>query len=114
LGTGDYGYRILKRVLRNPVNIFLYSLLHPDLGIPIARAVSHLSRAKGYARTGLRLRAFAERKLAEGYDAVILGHSHLPGIFEEGHGVYLNVGDWRRHFTYGLLCEGRLTLEHWT
>ena len=27
--------------------------------------------------------------------------------------VYLNLGDWMFHRTYGRLAEGRLTLERW-
>lgn len=113
LGKGDYGYRVLKKILRHPVNIFLYSLIHPDLGIPLAKGVARLSRAKGYARTGVRLRSFARAKLAQGYDVVILGHSHVPGLSEEEGGIYLNLGDWREQFTYGVLEDGRLRLEHW-
>lgn len=33
----DTGYRILKRFLRNKLNIFLFSLIHPDLTSRIAR-----------------------------------------------------------------------------
>jgi len=34
LATRDTGYRILKKILRNRVNIFLYSLFHPDWTAP--------------------------------------------------------------------------------
>src|SRR5262245_38654941 len=36
---GDLGYRMLKKILRNRVNIRLYRWLHPDLGIPLAHWV---------------------------------------------------------------------------
>src|SRR5512145_2740221 len=41
---GDLGYRALKAVIRHPVSIGLYRLIHPDLGIPLAHAVSRWSR----------------------------------------------------------------------
>ncbi|MBN2357668.1 UDP-2,3-diacylglucosamine diphosphatase, partial [candidate division KSB1 bacterium] len=40
----DHLYRLLKKILRFRPNIFLYRLLHPDLGIPLALFFSHLSR----------------------------------------------------------------------
>ena len=48
--------------------------------------------------------AFAQGKLREGFDVVILAHSHLPQScsFEingrKAH--YFNVGDWITHFSF--------------
>ena len=40
LALRDTGYRILKKILRSKINIFLYSFLHPDWTAPIARGSS--------------------------------------------------------------------------
>ena len=40
LATNDTGYKILKKVLRNPAAIWLYKWIHPDIGIGIAKASS--------------------------------------------------------------------------
>jgi UDP-2,3-diacylglucosamine hydrolase len=40
----DSGYRLLKKILRNPITNKLYQWIHPDLGIPLARFVSGSSR----------------------------------------------------------------------
>src|SRR6266498_2202648 len=37
LAKNDIGYRIIKKILRNKINQFLYSLLHPDIGITLAQ-----------------------------------------------------------------------------
>jgi UDP-2,3-diacylglucosamine pyrophosphatase LpxH len=44
-------------------------------------------------------------------DAVVAGHVHIPERLETPDGVYLNLGDWILHRTYGRLQGGRLTLE---
>jgi UDP-2,3-diacylglucosamine hydrolase len=49
-------------------------------------------------------RAHARRRIAGGYDVVVMGHAHVPGdeaIEVDGrHGRYLNVGDWIFHKSY--------------
>src|SRR5690606_420126 len=41
---GDTGYKILKSVVRNKFIQWLYSLIHPDLGIKVASGTSKSSR----------------------------------------------------------------------
>jgi len=116
LSPGDYGYQILKKIFRSQVNIFLYSLIHPDLGIALAKRVSRFSRnhiSKVFSQMECPLLNFAKEKWKEGYDYVVLGHSHHPLYLQEDKKVYLNVGDWMTHFTYGKLEGGKLTLESW-
>ncbi len=50
LSPSDWGYRILKKILRNRVNIWLYRKIPPDWGIPLAKYVSSSSR--GYRPAG--------------------------------------------------------------
>jgi UDP-2,3-diacylglucosamine pyrophosphatase LpxH len=51
-----------------------------------------------------RLRSFAQRKLKQGFDAVILAHTHLPEaitVKDQGReAYYFNVGDWIKDFSY--------------
>jgi UDP-2,3-diacylglucosamine hydrolase len=54
---------------------------------------------------------FAAEKISQGFDAVVLGHTHVPVLRDFGDGVYLNLGDWFKHFTYGRLQEGEFHLE---
>ena len=44
LSKGDMGYKIIKKVLRNRFNQFLYSLIHPDIGLWLAQGSSKKSR----------------------------------------------------------------------
>ncbi|MEO0079899.1 MAG: UDP-2,3-diacylglucosamine diphosphatase [candidate division WOR-3 bacterium] len=105
--------RLFRRLVRSRLNSSLYSLLHPDIGIGLARWVAGRSRelgAKLYLQEAMA--RFAERKIIkEGFEIVIMGHSHLPEERIFGNGRYLNIGDWVKNFTYGLIQDGRVSLE---
>ena len=116
LGGGDLGYRMLKKVLRNPTSIALYGLLHPDLGIPLARQVSRWSRHSrpNHTLDGERLwRNVAMPRFDEGYDTVMIGHLHHAWERREGPRAFFMLGDWMETFTYVCLREGAFTLETW-
>lgn len=112
----DYGYRFLKRVLRNPVNIFLYRLLHPDFGIPLALFFSHWSREASKDRSNYSdsdYRDFAFDKIAAGNDYVVLGHTHWPGLEKYQNGWYINPGNWMEDFTYAVIDNGVPRVLKW-
>lgn len=111
----DKGYRLMKRVFRYPPNIFLYSLLHPDIGIPLAKWVANLSRnhQKDREVDDRDYRELALEKFREGCDYAIFGHLHQPILAELDGGVYMNLGDWMRHFTYAVFDEQSLKLHYW-
>jgi UDP-2,3-diacylglucosamine hydrolase len=116
LMKSDVGYRLLKRVMRHPLNIFLFRLLHPDFGIPFALFWSHRSRnaTSLKARYNDReYREFAERKISEGFDFVILGHTHHAALQKFGNGWYINPGDWMVNFSYAKIKKGVPHLLSW-
>lgn len=111
---GDLGYRMLKKVIRHPVSIALYGLLHPDLGIPLARRVSQWSRHSRPDREPDLDRLWREVALPrfeQGFDAVVIGHFHEALHRREQGREFVVLGDWMRHFTWAELSGGRLTLE---
>ena len=116
LSPSDWRYRVFVRApLRNRLAIALYRLIPPDWGIPLAKAVSSRSRNYTSGREPRFLEdyeAYARRKLTEGYDAVLIGHVHYPVMKQFDTGVYLNTGDFYRHFSYGRLLDGWLSLEY--
>ncbi|MEO0130721.1 MAG: UDP-2,3-diacylglucosamine diphosphatase [candidate division WOR-3 bacterium] len=105
--------KISQFITKNPVNQFLYSFLHPDIGLPLAHFFIHFARKKG---GNLNLKdafyKFAEHKiLKENYDIVILGHLHIPTLIKIGNGYYLNTGDWINNFTYGIFEKDLIQLK---
>ena len=116
LSNNDAGYRILKKILNSRVNIWLFSWVHPDIGIKIARSSSRKSRhytsGKDYGGQDGML-TFARKKIEEGFDVVIMGHRHSPVCTPIGKGFYINLGDWIEHNTYAEMSGGRIELKKW-
>lgn len=138
LSSGDTGYKIIKKVLRNRFNQFLYSLVHPDIGIWLAEGSSKKSRlhtddrskdrdsigsanagsTQGKAHGSGGMQQFAEKKIGEGIDYVVMGHIHqakdieLTSAGKTGH--YITLGDWISKFTYGEYANGKFELKSWT
>lgn len=114
LSYKDTGYKILKFIFRSKISQHLYYLLHPDIGIWLAKKSSHTSREY----TGNRnfsprdgMRDFAVKKIEEGYDYVLMGHRHRAYIYKEKNGLYANLGDWVKIFSYGEFRNGEFKLK---
>ena len=111
----DIGYKILKKILRNKVNIFLFSLIHPDITGWIARWSSRTSRRytsnRSYESNGMM--EFARQKIQEGTDFVVMGHNHVPSYQTIEGGTYVNLGDWISENTYAIFDGKKLKLQKW-
>lgn len=110
----NWSLRLQKRIFRNPVNIFLYRLLHPDIGIPLAMKVSAKSKEREEKRYEQDYRDFAVTKLNEGFHAVILGHTHVPLFEKIDAGYYINLGEWMKKFTYLEMAGKKFELKSWS
>jgi UDP-2,3-diacylglucosamine hydrolase len=111
LGEGDLGYRVLKRVIRHPLSVRAFRLLHPDLGTRIATRVSTTESKHGTPHLADWSRAEQVEKWARAelgrrpdLDLILAGHTHTPAIREVESGrYYINTGDWINHFSYLVL-----------
>jgi UDP-2,3-diacylglucosamine hydrolase len=114
LVASELGYRLLRAVLRNPVNLRLYKLLHPDIGIPLACFFSYSSRNLLGRSTSERkreqYRRCARSILSRGADIVIFAHTHSPELRRFGTKTYCNTGEWIRRYTFASLEDGVLSL----
>jgi UDP-2,3-diacylglucosamine hydrolase len=116
----DRGYRLLKKVIRNRMSIFLYrTFISPDLGMKIARWASSSSRRWAKIEKHAwaeQYYSFARKKFNEGFDYVVLGHIHFPMIRanESSEKIYVNCGDWISQFTYAHYDGSRLMLKQWS
>ncbi len=119
LYPGDHGYRLLKKVLRNRFSIRLFSLIHPDLASRIAQITSKTSRQYlappvVYKKSIKLFRNIGDERLADGYDAVLYGHCHVPHMEQREKGTLILLGDWIKNSTYVLLENGTFTLCEWS
>lgn len=116
LVKNDLGYNILKMILRNMFIQFLYSLIHPDLGIWIASKTSKTSRnytaSKNYGEEDGLLES-AKNKIDLGCDFVIFGHLHQRIKTNYKNGFYYNLGSWLDFPCYGLFSNGKFELHDW-
>lgn len=107
----EFGYRVLRGVLRNDLFHFILKAIPPKLIYEVGLKASKASR--GYQKalplkteTTIRqiYRKTAESIFAKGYDIVLMGHTHLPDdvstVIDGRQCRYINTGDWVKHFTY--------------
>lgn len=121
LGPGDQGYKMIKKLFRNPVSQWMFGLLPPNIGIGIADFFSRKSREK----TGQTDEIFLgedkewlviyckELLQTKQYDYLVFGHRHLPLDMEVKDGSrYINLGDWIKYNSYAVLDKDGLTLKY--
>ena len=112
----DRRYRLLRRVLRNPLAIRTFRWLHPDLGTRLASHSSHASRTYGARDQGRGLARIADETLGARTDLelLIFGHSHVPALTRmPSGGVYANAGSWLDAPTFLRLTGERIELREW-
>ncbi|MDZ7765477.1 MAG: UDP-2,3-diacylglucosamine diphosphatase [Melioribacteraceae bacterium] len=114
--SNDLGYKILKKVLRNKFLQFLFSLIHPDLGIKLASSTSKKSRdytkTKDYGESD-SLFEVAKKKIDHGADYVMFGHSHRRRFEKYNQGYYVNLGTWLTQPCYGKFENDKFEIIDW-
>jgi UDP-2,3-diacylglucosamine hydrolase len=120
LGPGDHGYKMLKKVFRNPFCQWLFGILPPFIGMGLANFFSRKSReATGkheelfHGAENEWLITYCKEQLQhKTYDYLVFGHRHLPIDFAlNAKSRYINLGDWIRFFTYAVFDGQQLTLQ---
>lgn len=103
LGPGDRGYKLIKKVFSNPVCIWLFGWIHPDIGMTLANFWSGRSRKSNMPKDEIYngdenewLLQFCHASLKkEHFDYFIFGHRHLVLDKPVGENSrYINLGDW--------------------
>jgi UDP-2,3-diacylglucosamine hydrolase len=123
LGPGDHGYKMLKKIFRNPACQWLFGLLPPAIGVGIANRMSRSSRAATGQTDSIFLGEDKEWLVSycreilqqEHFDFFIFGHRHLPIDFPlPGNSRYINLGDWISYNSYAVYDGSCLTLNYYT
>lgn len=120
LGPGDYSYKFIKMVFANPLCIWLFKWLHPDIGIGLANFWSGRSRASNsesdktyYGDDNEWLLQYSKTLLKEEhFDYFIFGHRHL--VLDKPIGEssrYINLGAWFEEPHFAVWDGENLTLE---
>ena len=122
LGPHDKGYKIMKRIFKSSLGIWLFRWLHPDIGMRIGQ---HLSKNKSFI-SGDRNSKFRGRenewlvKYCEDQqkltrrDYYVFGHRHLALEIEiDDRSTYITVGEWISLFSYGEFDGEKFHLKFW-
>lgn len=123
LGPGDHGYKLLKKIFRNPFCQWVFGILPPYIGMGLAHYSSQKSRESDH---GLEETFMGEEKewlliyskdvlKQEHYDYFIFGHRHLPIDFRlTDRSRYINLGEWMNFSTYAVFDGDTLELKSFT
>ena len=112
----DWRFRFSRGILKNRLCIALFRVLHPDLGLWIARVASRVSEFCVGRRPWRGREVYldgARSRLAAGFDVVVCGHYHQPICEHVGDGTLVVLGDWLTEDTYAVLENGRIGIRRW-
>ena len=120
LGPGDFKYKFLKRIFRNPLFIFLFRINYPWFGITLGNFFSRKNKIlsgnniKFKSKENEILYHFCKKKLnVKHYDFFVFGHRHLPLKIELGNNsYYFNTGDWINHYSFLHFKDDSLELKY--
>jgi len=114
----DSGYRLMKKIIRSQLCIFLFKNFHPDWGCALAKQVSKTSG--NYHHHDLKskeirneLIEYAQSQWKRGIKSVLLGHYHQTGIIKENGNTLIFMGDWIKHYTVTRLDENGWWQGNW-
>ena len=120
LGPGDFKYKFLKKIFRNPLFIFLFRINYPWFGIPLGNFFSRNNKIlsgnniKFTCKENEMLYHFCKKKLnSKHYDYFVFGHRHLPLKIElDNNSYYYNSGDWINHYSFLHFKDDSLELKY--
>jgi UDP-2,3-diacylglucosamine hydrolase len=121
--SNDYGYKLLRILLHNPLTKYLIPVAPYRLTSFIAELMSrhssgnhgHRNRKWDYVAI---MRKFASARFDSGCDVVIAAHFHNPYLEISASGknekTLLSLGDWKTQFSYGEWIDDSISLHKFT
>ena len=119
LGKGDAKFKVIKKVFTNPLCIWLFRWLHPDVGVWLARVWSSSSRTHedpNEARVKEeRLVAYCEElQMKSQHDYYVFGDTHRSAFRAIANSsFYVNLGEWFDQCSYGVYDGAQLLLKQY-
>lgn len=120
LGPGDNWYKFLKKCFTNPILIWCFNALHPNIGFWIARLSSKRSRVgvgdsdkEFLGEDNEWLMCYCKEELKKRHtDFFIFGHRHLPlDLKASATSRYINLGEWINYSSYAVFDGENLELK---
>lgn len=112
-------HAVWRRFLRTSFFRLLTKIFTPGVAWKVAGLLS--SKSRKYNKRGVlierRLKEFARKKIGTGTDAVVFGHSHVSGVYDEVvgglRGTYANPGSWTDDMSYLVYEKGTFIVERY-
>jgi len=116
----DYGYRIMRTIIRHPLFIKIYKMFPPSFTCKLANKISKVSSHYHHHpfddHSNLikkEILEFSEKKWKKGFDTVLVGHYHQTGIIEKEENKLVFLGDWLSKFTVTVINEKQYWQGDW-
>ncbi len=112
----DRGYRMIRPIMRHPLAIKAFRMLHPDWASGLAHGSSNASRTYRARDEGRGLRSYAAEQLAKSsnLELLVYGHSHVAALEKmESGGVFANAGSWLDAPTFLRVTDEAVDLIEW-
>lgn len=118
LGPGDYTYKVLKGIFRNPLAQWIFARFHPNFSFMIANFWSGRSRLSNKAHDEEFLgdeewifQYCRELEAIQHHDYYVFGHRHLSlEMRVNNNSTYINLGEWINDRKYAVLSPSGLSL----
>jgi UDP-2,3-diacylglucosamine hydrolase len=108
LGSGDAGFKLLKSMFTSKTLQWLFARIHPNSAVGFGHRWSNHSRyskgieAGNFNPEGEHLVKFIKsQQEKQQNDVYVFGHRHVPIHHSFDGTLYVNLGDWLTHFSYG-------------
>lgn len=115
LCTDDRDYQRMKRILRNPLSLFILRHLPLKTRQKLAGSLRAQSRSRTRMKaseiTDVNPGAVLQAMRSHSVHTLIHGHTHRPAVHELPEGQRIVLGDWDSHGWYLQLENGQLALE---
>ena len=121
LGTGDWSYKLLKKMFTSSFNKWAFARLHPNFAFRIAEFWSHISRMKSNGavepfvpETDHLYNFCNEHEKKNHFDYYIFGHRHIPlEIQLNNNSTYINLGEWIINPHYASFDGSKVSLHRY-
>lgn len=120
LWKGETTYKLIRKVFRSKLGIWLFHRLHPNFGVGLANFLSRKSRKKNAVIDQIEMPLdqeyqfqFANNYLKENdVDFFVFGHRHKPmNVPLQDNSRLINLGDWITQFTYAVFDGNEMEVK---
>ena len=114
----DYGYKILKKIIRHPIFINFFKLIPAKISFKLANKISRSSSEYNHNDKFIDvimhdIYNYALKQWKQNIDIVMVGHYHQQKIVNDDMGTLIFLGDWLTKFSVTTLNVDEIWQGNW-